>query len=1357
MNTPRRRRLALGCLSALVIIACHPEDGPVCSDGMRFDAEQGACIGPPTAPGTYAVTVGEADLGFVIFKNIEVPDSIKASYPQRRSLTIQNPTDEDWGPFTMRVALSKRWPDKINGYLNHVDADYKACADACTPGDADCASGCLTQGENWGCNERADPAGGDPTYTCQKDERCDTAIMMCHPETETISSFFVEGLAAGASIDVDYQLSLPANWTDEDDFTYLIFFDEEDLIVEEDSSLLDENGAPTKFVARDPDAPDPAPGANNFHLATAVYVHPDQIQVEVDDPTIDGQLKVATSMLELDDTLFSTRPAFVANLTLSSLGLPLWNPALVEFSLKLPGHEIVRGDAHQVRQYGASLPPGVSPPGPNDPYDAQFPNGSYNAERTFKLQTGIPGGQGKGDLIFPVADVQPAIPQGIFVEGEGEKPREGTVVDRTYALHLDRNDVASLAETLKLRAANQTLDNQGQIAGTLQAKISYSYKGRPVEKVIETPVVFKAPEVALNDDGTPRVYQRLDTTTPNLPDVAGIPDELPTDGASLAPENQWVSQGWEVDHITPTWYKRWGGPWLGAEAQVKNFTAKFRYKDAVVRQAMVADDFLRVLLLNLHDSNGNELPFPLLHIDGVVDWGSLNRNALGDNQAKLSVKVPASFDQLAQNVADAILDGTPLLDALTNTLVDLDLTNECMVSETEPGLETCSLIPEADDEPPDYLPTLDVGEGYDEQASAEEEAADEEAGEEPKIAPGYALVEYVREKSKKLCKPIPEVGPFCVKGTLTAGAGLGIVHSVDLFRKQYPTYPGADFPEIYQGVQASIGPKLLVSASASGELSLLVMGVTLTGTIVFIEASLEPTLRVGLAQELVGAAPNHCWRRNTGRVAFLGPAYLDVMQGNVKLEAWAGLVVDLGFLGTIDLRRKVVDFTLYEFGPLASFSWELWNESVDFRGEGLCPDLDTAGLRFATPIGCKTVSGEDGYCPKAEDADGYDASKTYSERLYTGPSGCGTLIIDGNLEPYGLDEKLGKTIGDYVEISTGPTDSDLDAQGYVTALSNPGYPCAVYRKDQRVFDPSRGSVVCGKFGTEPAVINGARQWRYSGEFNDFRLDFCKDNPDEKYRWVEVSVVTDNLLNTKGLAVRLEPQEGREGLIRSAANWEVSARPNVPFIGHYDALGFKPVSGPDPFGAARVARTGTGSHWAPTQKFGDTVYYTEVPVQVAAPFTAAEADGLQWIWNHLDGSEQGNLPPGETYGFAAMRRPFIATSDAYYVRVYCFGGIECRAKLSTDEHGGFAPFLKTVDGGQEEWFNYVSDGVVFKQANGVDEKVVRTRRGEPHLLYIEARHDNNHPRPSWNADYSPGPDEYGEKRGVAVLMKPVVLP
>ena len=32
---------------------------------------------------------------------------------------------------TARVAVSKRWPDKINGYLNHIDADYKACVDAC--------------------------------------------------------------------------------------------------------------------------------------------------------------------------------------------------------------------------------------------------------------------------------------------------------------------------------------------------------------------------------------------------------------------------------------------------------------------------------------------------------------------------------------------------------------------------------------------------------------------------------------------------------------------------------------------------------------------------------------------------------------------------------------------------------------------------------------------------------------------------------------------------------------------------------------------------------------------------------------------------------------------------------------------------------------------------------------------------------------------------------------------------------------------------------------------------------------------------------------------------------------------------
>lgn len=1322
----RPLHVGLGVLLALVATsACSDAETASCPAGTTLDSAGTACVAMASAPGAHSGSVVDrVDMGHVSFTQIDVPDVLKASYPQKRSLSVTNNTAEAWGPFMLRAAISKRCVGELNGYLNHLDRDDVGCTNtcatanngacddgwpgphdgACQPG-TDCAD-CGVRGSEWMCKEA--PLGAGDTQTscaargclkldgaacqcdplcrergdccsdyanscprsssCQTHEYCESQVGMCHPEVFTLGSAMVRGLAAGASQLVELELSLPPNWTDEGDYAFMILFDEEPLVID---------GAGN--VAHDPDVPKPLPGMTPFHLASAVFVHETEIRTQVDPPTIDADIKLATNMLELDDSMMSTRPALVANMSFSSLGMPAHETTWVSWKLKLPGHKLDRGT-----------------------YDAASPSGEYDAERTFVLAADVVGTKFGADFILAMGG-KPSVPQGVFVDrSSNQTAREGTTVDRVYALHLHRTDVGALGETLKLRSANPGLNGNDEIEGMLVTEVVTTYKGDTLRRVFETPVVFKAPEVAFEDAPTntvPKVAKPLDLTVPG--DVANdvFPDVL--------------EEYPEVDHITPTWYKSYGGPWLGAEAQVRNFTSKGRYQDAVVRQNFVADNFLRIYLFNFRDGAGNPQPFPLLEIAAHVDQGTYGRDSIQENVANAMVRVPATRSDILPGLVAIATGDASVFDMLSNTLLDADMADrEC---ETVDGVETCQILTKGDDAPPDYLATINGTQGYDEEPDAEGPPEEEDPDLALNISPGEITVEYTREKEKRVCKPIPEIGPFCVTGKLSASFGVGIRGTLAFFRETYPVYDPLEQPEIFQGVQASLGPTMSASATASGTLSLLVTGITLSGTVTFIDAELVPTLRLGLAQELkTQGVPEPCWRRNTGRVQFLGPASLKIMYGSVDLEAWVGLYIET-FFGDIDLRQKVLDFTLYEFPPLVDLQWELWNTSVDFRKEGLCPGLDTAGTRWASPLGCKSVKGEDSYCPKGMGGDGWDTRYNYAKRLYTGPSQCGRLVIEGNLEPHGFDKKLEALIGDYVEVETGPS---TQRAGGGVALTNPNYTCARYNRDTREFSRAAGTVVCGQFDSDDAQrATTAHHWKYSGEFNNFTLDFCKQAPSEYFRWVVLKLRSDSVLANKGLAVRLETQEGIEQSVYSKGGWESSALVE-PWVGHPEELDFAYQN--DYFAATRVAA------------FNDAPFAKTV----SAPFTATDAAATEWLWPPYTTRSGARFSPT----FARFRRPFLAVSDEYYVRIYCAPGLQCMASVTPPLP---SKLLVSNTGLQPpQAFQYQQDGK-FHLGTGGNELKVRTRRGEPHLLYIEARNLNN--------NYDPGNPPW---QGVAVMMKPV---
>ena len=87
-------------------------------------------------------------------------------------------------------------------------------------------------------------------------------------------------------------------------------------------------------------------------------------------------------------------------------------------------------------------------------------------------------------------------------------------------------------------------------------------------------------------------------------------------------------------------------------------------------------------------------------------------------------------------------------------------------------------------------------------------------------------------------------------------------------------------------------------------------------------------------------------------------------------------------------EAKVLDFTLYAFGPLSTSEWKLWSVDRDFSpGNGMCPENAVDPLVWSSPQSCGAQ-----YCDNAA------GQGNYSRTFRLGPSGNGSLTLNGSTE-----------------------------------------------------------------------------------------------------------------------------------------------------------------------------------------------------------------------------------------------------------------------------------------------------------------------------------------------------------------------
>lgn len=767
----------------------------------------------------------------------------------------------------------------------------------------------------------------------------------------------------------------------------------------------------------------------------------------------------------------------------------------------------------------------------------------------------------------------------------------GTETDLLVSLHLGKQNAYRPLVAAARAAANAMGEVMGEIVMTADGNGSSSET--------RLPVVFMVPQAnqmaADNDSIEPPPSPLNDGKYAS--DLAGgtYPD---------------------VDHLTPTYYKQIGSDWLGIRGQIRNLSSKQYAYGAAIKQQFLADNYVKADILTL--------PVTLLEISGSTDWSS--QRLLRENRAQGQVIVPAT--SLAAQLTGM---NTLLSFEFSETLGD----EYCADDAADANVERCML--------------LGAGGG-----AAESDFGDVSIN-YPNIPEATKKLDYEKKKEKLYC-----YGPVCFRAALSISAELGIDGSLGFFRDTSEVT--VDQPRVRTGLEATLGVWAKADATAEGTIELgPIGGAGFVGTVNIITAKITPTLQVGLEQELDpdgSATMTPCWMRNNGYVTFSGPASLSMLSGSAKIEVFFGPPpVDVG-LFTINLRYKVVDFTLVEWDAPIDKSWMLWHTTKRFRGgSGLCPAAEAPDSSWQSPVACTTTTGARGYCPASSDivnqygvTDVPNVKRQYQGAFYLGASGCGHVVVDGSLEPPSGGEQAAG--GDYLLIGEdGRPGENRIVMRPIVSPANVN-DCAVRRNAP---DAERqtgeqwlgGSVACGtehNYRLQPGATIDSTYGEFSqsqladglgtvfsGDFNNTRLRFCGRTPG--LNKLTFAVITDQDVESEGVTLKLELDEGQESAIYSDDQWTV-AKGTLPVDDDGDAWNTLDWDRSSRHFRGYAQEMGVFSGTAP--------WYAGA----TAPFDATDAATAQWIW--AAHSDAASIPAETVY----FRRPFMAAKDSYTGHVRC---------------------------------------------------------------------------------------------------------
>jgi hypothetical protein len=545
-----RKPILLGAAAASIgLLGPAGGCGPTvtCGAGTTLDQATQTCVAVAQPP--LNVIIDDFSLGDFSFSQVDVPEQMQPGFPERRSFTITNDAEEAQTVTLVRLALVPvdATIDELRDTIDLIGAE-PACAD-----DSEC-----------------------PTTTF-----CDQAIGACRLDPTPIGSVIIEGLAAGESRDIQYDLALPSYFSEAQNGLYGLMFS-----VNEVALVRTEDADGNVSYLEDPEHPIGL--ENPLERAAALFGAATVIVGEADKPN----LRVLSA--EVDNNSFDAapraQPIFTVSARLSAQGKDVTANVRSRFELKLPGHVISvpgqdLGEAYFAENGGdfAAAPATTT-------Y-------VFDAERTFSLliDAGNDGSTLTASEWQPECTNEDCTTQ---VTVENDLGRDGS-----FDLRLSPRDQRLLALTTSLRSLNPGLDANDELTGTLRMVVEtdedeFQVNGAELlaDNEWTADVVFLAPPAGREADPA---------ADSEIPDVPG--DQVIPNAAAAGPYP-------EVDNLTPTWTWSVGNEWVGASAQILNRTTKQRYAGAVVSQDVTTDNFARL--------NAIKNSIDIVALQGNIEWGT---------------------------------------------------------------------------------------------------------------------------------------------------------------------------------------------------------------------------------------------------------------------------------------------------------------------------------------------------------------------------------------------------------------------------------------------------------------------------------------------------------------------------------------------------------------------------------------------------------------------------------------------------------------------------------------------------------------------------------------------------------------
>jgi len=373
-----------------------------------------------------------------------------------------------------------------------------------------------------------------------------------------------------------------------------------------------------------------------------------------------------------------------------------------------------------------------------------------------------------------------------------------------------------------------------------------------------------------------------------------------------------------------------------------------------------------------------------------------------------------------------------------------------------------------------------------------------------------------------------------------------------------------------------------------------------------VELDVLPGVTVGLIQDLRNEnQADECWWRNVGRVAFNAPMTFKSMAGDVKVAA----IIELE-IGDLSITKTLYEFTLFEWDAPFVRTWDIFSSVKRFGvGAGMCEGAPLPGVEWKSPLGCKTTTGKDAYCPLAT------GNWNYGERLYVGPQSKGRLIIDGVTE-------LG---ADWLRIEPGPRTDHRVSFSLNESTS-------FYEDGEFEFGDNRALVADHYFNENDGrslALSGAFKTRTKGEslVVEYELSEPTRQAPDVMRWIDVSLHSDATFSAGGVSIRHETVTGEEGAFVTDDVWRFARS-----VDNADAFKTLDYNGPP-----------TSTAWAtrgvPNEWWGRTDRPHWVP--------NAERANVKWIAGGPDIGILGDMPAAGWF-----RRTFIASSSSYVATLFC---------------------------------------------------------------------------------------------------------